>query len=291
MNNIVKLIAFVLLSMGSVHLQAKTLESIPVFTTDSVKNARFRILPGLRDEARTEPRLDLNGKLCALIKVATADSTGLEFSGNIVGDISYRKGTYYVYVTDGTRMLQMRKGNDIYNFNLSSMLFRQRVVSGRTYVLCGFDNDGSLTGISEVESINPALSAQIRECVRQHINAFESRDSTYFIKMYNNKDLSDNKINGELLDILIKGFKSGEKKYRLSGTSSVFTGTVKNVYGVLFGISADEKDGNVEPIGYAFMLWDARNHPDHGEIEVATLQTLDDAVKNGIIWLESFDLE
>ena len=77
MNNIVKLIAFVLLSMGSVHLQAKTLESIPVFTTDSVKNARFRILPGLRDEARTEPRLDLNGKLCALIKVATADSIGL----------------------------------------------------------------------------------------------------------------------------------------------------------------------------------------------------------------------
>ncbi len=51
-------------------------------------------------------RLDLHGEKCALVKVQVI-ATGLEFSGNVMGDVAKHGSEYWVYMTDGTKMLKI----------------------------------------------------------------------------------------------------------------------------------------------------------------------------------------
>lgn len=57
--------------------------------------------------ASTQPRNDLNGNPCALVKVqlATADAT---FEGNVIGDVAYSQGEYWVYMSAGSYMLNIK---------------------------------------------------------------------------------------------------------------------------------------------------------------------------------------
>ena len=57
--------------------------------------------------ARTEPRTDLNGKLCAVIRVGIA-LQGVVFDGNTIGSPKYNTGEYLVYITNGSRQLTIR---------------------------------------------------------------------------------------------------------------------------------------------------------------------------------------
>ena len=57
--------------------------------------------------ARTQPRQDLNGNDCALIKVQLAAS-GAEFDGNVVGNVSYNKSEYLVYMSEGSKRLSVK---------------------------------------------------------------------------------------------------------------------------------------------------------------------------------------
>ena len=57
--------------------------------------------------ARTQPRQDLNGNDCALIKVLLAAS-GAEFDGNVVGNVSYNKSEYLVYMSEGSKRLSVK---------------------------------------------------------------------------------------------------------------------------------------------------------------------------------------
>ena len=57
--------------------------------------------------ARTQPRQDINGNDCALIKVQLAAS-GAEFDGNVVGNVSYNKSEYLVYMSEGSKRLSVR---------------------------------------------------------------------------------------------------------------------------------------------------------------------------------------
>lgn len=52
-------------------------------------------------------RLDNNGNACALIKIHLP-MTGVSFEGSIIGDISFKGGEYWVYVTPGTKYLQIK---------------------------------------------------------------------------------------------------------------------------------------------------------------------------------------
>ena len=79
-------------------------------------------------------RSDLNGVACALLKVKLP-LTGAKFSGNIVGEVTYHEGEYWVYQTNGSRLFQIHHTNylavdvDVKDYGLRGMK------SEKTYVL------------------------------------------------------------------------------------------------------------------------------------------------------------
>lgn len=60
--------------------------------------------------AATNTRTDLNGKACGLIKVQ-APIQGLSFEGNIVGDVDFKGGEYWVYVSDNSKQIVLKHNN------------------------------------------------------------------------------------------------------------------------------------------------------------------------------------
>lgn len=60
--------------------------------------------------ASVNKRVDFNGEPCALIKVSITASNA-SFGGNVVGDVQRDGSDYWVYVTSGTKMLQVKHPN------------------------------------------------------------------------------------------------------------------------------------------------------------------------------------
>ena len=56
--------------------------------------------------ASTHKRLDINKEPCALIKVE-ANSSKVKFQGNIMGDVLYDAGEYWIYLSQGTKILKI----------------------------------------------------------------------------------------------------------------------------------------------------------------------------------------
>lgn len=56
--------------------------------------------------ASIKSRIDLNEKKCGLVKVQCV-LDGLSFSGNIIGNVNYQNGEYWVYMTDGSKQLSV----------------------------------------------------------------------------------------------------------------------------------------------------------------------------------------
>ncbi|MCM1022127.1 MAG: hypothetical protein NC343_07735 [Muribaculum sp.] len=52
-------------------------------------------------------RRDLNNEICALVKVQLPIS-GVGFEGNLVGDVQFKINEYWVYLTPGTKFLQVK---------------------------------------------------------------------------------------------------------------------------------------------------------------------------------------
>ena len=75
-------------------------------------------------------RLDLHGEKCALVKVQVI-ATGLEFSGNVMGDVAKHGSEYWVYMTDGTKMLKITADT----FLPMMYYFPEPLRGGVTYVL------------------------------------------------------------------------------------------------------------------------------------------------------------
>ena len=90
-----RIVLFCLLLIGDLSLQAQEL---------TVK--KMEVAP-MDLSASTQPRNDLNGNPCALVKVqlATADAT---FEGNVIGDVAYSQGEYWVYMSAGSYMLNIK---------------------------------------------------------------------------------------------------------------------------------------------------------------------------------------
>lgn len=83
-------------------------------------------------QARTNPRVDLNGDLCALVKVELPSIDDLELSGNIVGTVVYRNGVYNIYVSAGTKRLNFTH-NDYYPGEIDFESAGIAVTGGTTY--------------------------------------------------------------------------------------------------------------------------------------------------------------
>jgi hypothetical protein len=82
-----------IICFDNIHAQKLNVESFVVKTNDIT--------------ARTQPRQDINGNDCALIKVQLAAS-GAEFGGNVVGNVSYNKSEYLVYMSEGSKRLSVK---------------------------------------------------------------------------------------------------------------------------------------------------------------------------------------
>lgn len=81
-----------------------------------------------------QSRKDLNGKNCALVKVGIG-LQGVQFEGNIMGEIANKVGEYWVYMPRGCRMLKVKHPNcspimvTFANFGI------EKLESNRTYQL------------------------------------------------------------------------------------------------------------------------------------------------------------
>ena len=56
--------------------------------------------------ARTQPRKDINGNYCALLKVQLVDR-GAEFGGTVIGDVSFERNEYWVYMAQGSKRVKV----------------------------------------------------------------------------------------------------------------------------------------------------------------------------------------
>ena len=56
--------------------------------------------------ARTQPRQDINGNDCALVKVQIVGQ-GITFNGNVMGDVDYKGNEYWVYMPNGSKRLKI----------------------------------------------------------------------------------------------------------------------------------------------------------------------------------------
>ena len=94
----------------------KSILAIVVFLllTADVFSAKFKVESFSKDEsdlaARRFERKDINGESCALIKIST-DLQGLKFQSGfgIVGDVLYKGGQYWVYLSPGELRLSIYK--------------------------------------------------------------------------------------------------------------------------------------------------------------------------------------
>lgn len=60
--------------------------------------------------ASVHQRLDKNGNPCGLVKVQLP-ADGAKFEGNVLGDVVYKTGEYWVYMSEGSYMLNIKHPN------------------------------------------------------------------------------------------------------------------------------------------------------------------------------------
>lgn len=60
--------------------------------------------------ASTQQRNDRNGNPCALVKVLLP-TVGVTFEGNVLGDVAFKAGEYWVYMSEGSYMLNVKHPN------------------------------------------------------------------------------------------------------------------------------------------------------------------------------------
>lgn len=84
--------------------------------------------------AATYPRADLNSKSCALLKVPLP-MADVSFEGNVIGDVAYKSGEYWVYLSDGSKNVVVKHAScvpariDFADYGIDNLSARQ------TYVL------------------------------------------------------------------------------------------------------------------------------------------------------------
>ena len=127
--------------------------------------------------ANVKERLDLNKQPCGLIKVSLP-LRNVVFEGDIIGNVEYSAGEYWVYVIDDTEMLTI-KHDDYHALNLT---LSEKVKSRRTYRLT--INAKSEQGISKENS---------SETLKKANEYFENGDYINALIYY--KQLADNENN------------------------------------------------------------------------------------------------
>jgi len=131
------IILFSLLSSLDIHAQKLNVESFVAKTNDIT--------------ARTQPRQDINGNDCALVKVQIVGQ-GVTFSGNVMGDVEYKGNEYWVYMPNGSKRLKITHP-DCLPMEVLFNNFGVGIVQGKTtYVLTVVKSNQSSVNVEKKES-------------------------------------------------------------------------------------------------------------------------------------------
>lgn len=84
--------------------------------------------------AMIQPRKDLNDLNCALVKVGLG-LQGVQFEGNIVGNVENKTGEYWVYMPHGNRQLKVKHPNYAHVMVAFADYGVEKVETNRTYEL------------------------------------------------------------------------------------------------------------------------------------------------------------
>ena len=114
------LLGFLLIAAVSLQAQELTVKRMEVAPMDL--------------SASTQPRNDRNGNACALVKVQLA-TAGASFEGNVIGDAEFKKGEYWVYMSEGSYMLNVKHASFLPLFVNFRDYDIKRVEGKVTYVL------------------------------------------------------------------------------------------------------------------------------------------------------------
>ena len=84
--------------------------------------------------AVTSPRKDINGTACGLVKVALKEP-GVEFEGNVMGDVQFTGSEYLVYMPNGSKRLGIKHPDYLPTTIVFADYGTKRVASSTTYEL------------------------------------------------------------------------------------------------------------------------------------------------------------
>ncbi len=88
-----------------------------------------------KDQTATlSPRKDINGNVCGLVKVFFREQ-GLLFDGNIIGDVNVQHAEYNVYLTKGTKRLNIKHPSYLPTTIIFSDFGVSRIEPGKVYCL------------------------------------------------------------------------------------------------------------------------------------------------------------
>ena len=117
--------------------------------------------PGLEPMYSSMERRDNNGEICALVKFQFP-RPGLEFEGHIVGEVSYRKGEYWVYFIPGAKLVRV-KGDGYYATDVVDIrpLLNGGVLEGNRVYIGRIEADGGVEEKPALQTHNYLIVATV----------------------------------------------------------------------------------------------------------------------------------
>jgi TPR repeat protein len=144
------------------------------------------------------PRKDINGNDCALVLVRTLKK-GMEFDGWVVGDVEYKDDSYWVYMANGAKHINIKHPD----YQTKKVLFSEygigNVKGGQLYSLCIVDETKDI--INKVYSLGWNLSGfEVSERAKTFLNMSAKRGDKKAIIALAQLSVGGNVQKGEFLE-------------------------------------------------------------------------------------------
>ena len=165
------IIGLIFLHLADIHAQKLNVESFVAKTNDIT--------------ARRQPRKDINGNDCALIKVQLAASNAV-FEGNVIGDVAYNTSEYLVYMAQGSKKLTVKlegylplevsfqdydimslEPKTVYLLTVSGVLYviqRGKAIDNNIILFDGLTSQDILRMLREYKQANKEVSDLVEKC-------------------------------------------------------------------------------------------------------------------------------
>lgn len=129
--------------------------------------------------AQTESRLDFNGVKCGLVKVRCV-LDGVSFKGNVIGDVEYSDGEYWVYLSKGSKSVTVCHANYLpYDIDFE-IVFGTQIKSANTYILTLSEEDERRNSVINIEDVKLEIFTKLDDKNR-YVEGFKNWDGEIII--------------------------------------------------------------------------------------------------------------